>query len=120
MIEDNAINLELITYLLRAFHYTVITATDGEAGIDLARQQAVDLIICDVHLPGVNGYTVARRIKSDPFLRAIPLIAVTALAMVGDREKVLAAGFDGYICKPIIPEKFIIQIESFITDQDRA
>ena len=114
VIEDNAINLELITYLLRAFNYVVITAPDGEKGIELAHQERVDLIICDIYMPIMNGYEVASYIKQHPVLKRIPLIAVTALAMVGDRDKILAAGFDGYINKPIIPEIFIKQIDCFM------
>ncbi len=119
VIEDNSINLELITYLLQVFNYTVLMAADGEEGIRLAHQERADLIICDIHLPRVDGYGVARYIKNDPQLKNIPLIAVTALAMVGDREKVLAAGFDNYISKPIIPEVFVRQIESFIQTNRR-
>jgi two-component system cell cycle response regulator len=117
VIEDNPINLELITYLLKAFDYTVLTATNGNEGIELAHSQRVDLIICDVHLPGMDGYQVARRLKEHPVLRNIPLVAVTALAMMGDREKALAAGFNSYISKPIIPENFIKQIEEVIRNK---
>ena len=117
VIEDNLINLELITYLLKSFSYTVLSATNGDEGIDLAHSQRVDLIICDVHLPGMDGYQVARRLKEHPVLRNIPLVAVTALAMMGDREKVLAAGFDSYISKPIMPEKFIKQIEEVMSNK---
>jgi two-component system cell cycle response regulator len=117
VIEDNLINLELITYLLKSFSYTVLSATNGDEGIDLAHSQRVDLIICDVHLPGMDGYQVARRLKEHPVLRNIPLVAVTALAMMGDREKALAAGFNSYISKPIIPENFIKQIEEVIRNK---
>jgi len=117
VIEDNPINLELITYLLKSFSYTVLSATNGDEGIDLAHSQRVDLIICDVHLPGMDGYQVARRLKEHPVLRNIPLVAVTALAMMGDREKALAAGFNSYISKPIIPENFIKQIEEVIRNK---
>src|SRR5262245_9928300 len=97
IIEDNAGNLELMTYLLSAFGHTIIGAEDGDAGLKAARQDPPDLIICDVQLPGMDGYEVARWLKSDSQLRTIPLVAVTALAMVGDRDRVLAAGFDGYL-----------------------
>ena len=120
VIEDNPINLELISYLLRAFNYSVLTATDGEIGIQLAHQEMFDLIICDVHLPKLNGYEVIKYLKGNTLLRKIPIIAVTALAMVGDREKLLASGFDGYISKPIIPEKFVKQIEFFIFQDDKC
>ena len=119
VIEDNVINLELITYLLRAFGYTVITASDGDKGIELAHRERVDLIICDIYMPKVDGYEVASHLKQHPVLKNIPLIAVTALAMVGDRDKILAAGFDGYINKPIIPEIFVDQINCLIHSNDK-
>lgn len=118
VIEDNPANLELLTLLLEAFGYIVLPATGGAEGIEVVRREKLDLIICDVQMPGVDGYEVARRLKKDPMLHRIPLVAVTALAMVGDREKVLAAGFDGYIDKPIVPEKFAKQVEAFMDRGD--
>jgi CheY-like chemotaxis protein len=114
VIEDNLTNLELMGYLLRAFGHEVLTAHDGEEGLEVARRERPALIVCDVQLPGLSGYEVADRLKRDPALRAVPLVAVTALAMVGDRDKVLAAGFDGYIAKPIAPETFASQVEAFL------
>ncbi|MDD5642925.1 MAG: response regulator [Syntrophales bacterium] len=114
VIEDNPANLELLTLLLEAFGYVILAASGGAEGIEVVRREKLDLIICDVQMPGVDGYEVARRLKKDPMLHRIPLVAVTALAMVGDREKVLAAGFDGYIDKPIVPEKFVKQIQAFM------
>jgi len=115
IIEDNAANMELMTYLLKAFGHTVLSARDGAQGIDLARQERPDLIACDIQLPKVNGYEVARQLKATPELAAIPLIAVTALAMVGDREKVLAHGFDGYLTKPIDPTTFVGLLEQHLS-----
>src|SRR5271155_2924663 len=100
VIEDNSDNLDLMAYLLGAFGHTVVTARDGEEGLEAARREAFDLIVCDVQMPKVDGYGVARQLKADTQLRRIPLVAVTAFAMVGDRDKILAAGFDGYIAKP--------------------
>lgn len=117
VIEDNPASLELMTYLLRAFKHNVVTAIDGEEGLEMARREILDVIVCDVHMPKVDGYEVAWRLKKHPVLRRIPLIAVTALAMVGDRDKVLAAGFDGYIDKPITPELFVKQVEAFMRKQ---
>jgi CheY-like chemotaxis protein len=114
VIEDNPQNLELMSYLLRAFGHTVLAARDGAEGIETARREMLDLIICDIHLPVMDGYEVAQHLKKHPVLRQIPLVAVTALAMVGDRDKVLSAGFDGYIDKPIVPEEFVKQIEAFM------
>ncbi len=114
VIEDNPASRDLVTYLLGAFGYAVIATDDGAEGLELARREAIDLVLCDVHLPSVDGYEVARRLKAHAALARIPLVAVTALAMVGDREKVLAAGFDGYIDKPIDPEQFVKQVRVFI------
>ncbi|MCE9565598.1 MAG: response regulator [Planctomycetes bacterium] len=119
LIEDNTANLELMSYLLVAFGYTPQTATDGALGLEAARNELFDLIICDIHMPVVDGYGVARQIKADPARQHGPLVAVTALAMVGDREKVLAAGFDGYIAKPIEPETFVQQVETFLRSEKR-
>jgi diguanylate cyclase (GGDEF)-like protein/PAS domain S-box-containing protein len=114
IIEDNPTNMELMVYLLRAFGYTPLAASDGEEGVAAARRERPDLIICDVHLPKLDGYGVVAALKADPVTAAIPALAVTALAMVGDRERLLAAGFDGYIGKPIEPDTFVTQIESFL------
>ena len=114
IIEDNATNMELMVYLLRAFGYTPLSAVDGEAGVAAALRELPDLIICDVHLPKLDGYGVVAALKGDETVRHIPTLAVTALAMVGDRERLLEAGFDGYIGKPIEPDTFVTQIESFL------
>src|SRR5438128_2265567 len=106
VIEDNAANRELMTYLLQAFGHETLVAHDGEAGLEAIRKERPDLVICDVQLPKLSGHELASRVKAQPVLNAIPLIAVTAFAMVGDREKALAAGFDGYLPKPIAPETF--------------
>lgn len=114
IIEDHADNLELMNYLLKAFGYATVTAVDGLAGVDLARSENLELILCDIQLPGIDGFEVARRLKQDERLRSIPLVAITALAMVGDRERALGAGFDGYIAKPINPETFVASVEAFL------
>lgn len=116
IIEDNPANMELMSYLLDAFGHTVLSVYNGEEGVVAARTQLPDLILCDVHLPGMDGYGVLQQIKSEPALRNIPLIAVTALAMVGDRQKLLAAGFDGYLGKPIEPELFVGQCEKYLAN----
>lgn len=114
VIEDSQVNLDLMRYLLEAHGYRVSAAGDGRAGIEAARKESPDLILCDIQMPHMDGYDVARFLKQDAVLGAIPLIAVTALAMVGDREKILAAGFDGYCAKPIDPEVFLEQLEPFL------
>jgi CheY-like chemotaxis protein len=114
IIEDNQTNLDLMTYLLKSFGHMPLLARDGPEGLEMARREVLDLIICDVQMPLMDGYEVARQLKNDPGLGQIPLVAVTALAMVGDRDKVLTAGFDGYIAKPIAPRTFVQQVESFL------
>src|SRR5437899_70608 len=109
-----------MSYLLNAYGHTVLTAVDGCEGIEASRRERPDLIVCDVQLPDMDGYEVARWLKSEPELRTIPLVAVTALAMVGDRDRVLAAGFDGYIPKPIAPETFVAELEKFLPGGKRA
>lgn len=120
IIEDNPANLELMRYLLHAFGHDTLTACDGQAGLEAAQRESPDLIICDVELPKINGMEVARRLKTDLALRRIPLVAVTAFAMVGDRDRMLAAGFDGYIPKPIAPEKFVGEVEAFLPAIERS
>ena len=114
VIEDNPTNLQLMTYLLQAFGHTPLEAVDGETGLELIRHEAPDLILCDIHLPGTDGFGVAKQLKSHPAFSKIPLVAVTALAMVGDRDRILSAGFNGYITKPIAPETFVDQVEAFL------
>src|ERR1700684_2941816 len=106
IIEDNAANLELMRYLLAAFHYRVSTAICGADGVAAARSSVPDLVLCDVQLPDFDGYEVVRRLRADANLANVPIVAVTALAMAGDREKALQV-FDGYLSKPIDPAAFI-------------
>src|SRR6266542_179674 len=120
IIEDNPANLELMTYLLRAFGHVPLTAMDGEEGLAAARREKPELIVCDIQLPGLDGHAVARAIKAEAALGAVPLVAVTAFAMVGDRDNVLASGFDGYISKPIDPETFVTHVEAFLRPDQRS
>ena len=87
----------------------------GPLGLELAAKVSPDLILLDIQLPGMDGYAVARALKSDTRLKSIPIVAVTSYAMVGDREKALAAGAEGYIEKPINPETFVAEVERFIS-----
>jgi CheY-like chemotaxis protein len=120
VIEDNPANLELMRYLLQSFGHTVLTAPDGECGVTIVRKERPDLVLCDVQLPGLDGMGVARVLKGDPQLCAVPLIAITAFAMVGDRDRMLQAGFDGYLPKPITPETFLRDIEGFLRPDLRS
>jgi CheY-like chemotaxis protein len=114
IIEDNPTNMELARYVLEAFGYAVTQALDGETGVELACAAPPDLVICDMQLPGIDGIEVAKRLKAKPALSHVPLVAVTAYAMLGDRERLLAAGFDGYISKPIDPQTFVPQVAAFL------
>lgn len=114
VIEDDPNTLELMTYLLTAFGHTVLAANNGATGLALAGAERPDLIACDIQLPGLDGYGVARSLAGDPELAGIPLIAVTAFSMVGDRELILSAGFDDYISKPIVPESFVEHLNRYL------
>ena len=114
VIEDNAANLDLMIYLLEAYGHTTYGARDGEEGLRKAASETPHLIICDVQLPDIDGSAVVARLKADPATSAIPVLAVTALAMVGDRDRVLRAGFDGYLAKPIDVRAFPEQVRSFV------
>lgn len=113
LIEDNAQNRYLETFLLEQHGYRVVTASDGLLGIEAARQSRPDLILLDIQLPEMDGYAVAAVLRRIEALRGIPIVAVTSYAMVGDREKCLAAGCSGYVEKPINPETFLSEIEAF-------
>lgn len=117
IVEDNVANLELMVYLLHASGYETATAANGRIGLSAARSNPPDLIVCDVQMPEMNGYEFAQALKSDASLRSIPLVAVTAFAMVGDQEKALAAGFDVYIPKPIEPEYFVARINALLPSE---
>ena len=114
LIEDNAENRYLVTFLLEQRGHVVIPAESGPVGLELAAKVRPDLILFDIQLPGMDGHAVARALKRDPLLQHIPLVAVTSYAMVGDREKCFAAGAEGYIEKPINPESFVAEVERFL------
>jgi two-component system, cell cycle response regulator len=120
IIEDNPTNMELMVYLLAAFGYTIDKACEGHAGIALALKASPDLIVCDIEMPGISGLDVVKNLHRRPETQRIPMIAVTAYAMVGDRDRILAAGFDGYISKPIDPETFVKEVEAFLPVEKRS
>jgi two-component system cell cycle response regulator len=118
VIEDNFDNRELMTYLLRAFGHDVRAAVEGIEALEILAGSSFDLIVCDVHLPRMDGYQVREAIEARTEGHAPPVIAVTALAMVGDRDRLLDAGFRGYVPKPIEPETFVRQVEAFLVAAD--
>ncbi|MGC1379437.1 MAG: response regulator [Candidatus Baltobacteraceae bacterium] len=114
VVDDNPANLDLMLYLLRAFGHDPQGTRDGITAWEAARRGDFALVLSDVLMPGIDGYELARRLKSDARLASTPLVAVTALAMPGDRERVAEAGFDGYITKPIEPETFVAEVEAYL------
>ncbi|OIO71229.1 MAG: response regulator [Zetaproteobacteria bacterium CG12_big_fil_rev_8_21_14_0_65_55_1124] len=114
IIEDNDDNMALISFILQKGGYDLIEARTGEEGVDLALQHKPDLIILDIQLPGIDGFEVLRRIRTSESNGSIPIIAMTSYAMTGDRERLLAAGCNGYIEKPIDPAKVMDQIRAVI------
>lgn len=117
VIEDNEDNQILISMLLENAGYQVITADTGEGGYSMAKQQLPDLILLDIQLPDIMGTEVLRRLRLEETTHAIPVIAATSYAMAGDRERLLGAGCDGYIEKPIDPGQVINQIERIYKDK---
>ena len=101
VVEDNPDNMTLICDILSALKYDFLSATDGEQGLRLAREQLPDLILMDLSLPRMDGWTAAQEIKALPALTRVPIIALTAHAMIGDRERALKSGCDDYVTKPI-------------------
>jgi two-component system, cell cycle response regulator DivK len=111
LIEDNEQNRYMETFLLEKHGYEVVPAVDGPTGIELAAEIQPALILLDIQLPQMDGYAVARALRRNPALSGIPIVAVTSYAMMGDREKTLEAGCNGYLEKPINPETFVADIE---------
>ncbi len=114
VIEDNEQNLYLIRYILEGCGHQVFSATDGKKGIELATTLLPDIILLDIQLPVMDGYSVARALKQNSDLADTPVIAVTSYAMPGDREKAMEAGCSGYIEKPIDPDRFDTQVEGYL------
>jgi two-component system cell cycle response regulator DivK len=118
LIEDNEQNRYLVTFLLEQHGHEVVAAPDGPAGIELAGKECPALILLDIQLPGMDGYAVASALRESPSLASTPIVAVTSYAMLGDREKALAAGCDGYLEKPINPDTFVSQVEGYLRPRD--
>jgi two-component system cell cycle response regulator DivK len=114
VIEDQEDNRQIVRDLVTASGYELIEATTGEEGLEAAARERPDLILMDIQLPGIDGYEVTRRIKADPNLRQIPIIAVTSYALSGDDKKAFAAGCDGYVTKPYSPRLLLAKIREYL------
>ena len=115
LVEDNATNRYLATYLLEQCGFTVSHAANGEEAVERTLANPPDLVLMDLQMPKMDGFEAARRIKAEANLRHIPLVALTSYAMVGDRDRALAAGFAGYIEKPITTETFAAEVEKHLS-----
>ena len=120
VVEDNRDNMELMDYLLTAFGYSPMLALGGAEAVRCARERPPDLILMDLQMPEMDGHEARAEIRKEPGLERCTIVAVTAFAMLGDQERILAAGFDGYISKPIAPENFVAQVERFLAPELHA
>lgn len=114
VIEDNPANMTLATFLLESAGHTVLAAIDAETGLTIARSQKPDLILMDIQLPGMDGLEATATLKGDDATKGIPVVALTALAMKGDEERIRAAGCDGYIAKPLAYKEFLRTIKALL------
>ena len=118
VVEDNDMNMQLVEYLLEEGGYDIVKATSGEEALSITSNDdnlaTFDLILMDIHLPGMDGLSVVRRMKSNDRTARIPILALTAHAMRGDKDRFLQAGCDGYISKPIDVKTFISSIEQYL------
>jgi CheY-like chemotaxis protein len=121
--EDNAVNRELLRELLEMRGYTVVEACDGEVALRMIEQTQPDLLLLDIGMPVLDGFAVVRKIRENPRLAPLPVVAVTAYAMQGDREKILNAKFDGYLSKPVNSRSLAEELDRLLnnrTDQDMS
>ena len=114
LVEDQEDGRRIVRDLLAASDYALIEAKTGEEGLALAEQERPDLILMDIQLPGLDGYEVTRRIKANPTLSHIPIIAVTSYALSGDEQKAYAAGCDDYVAKPFSPRALMAKIREYL------
>lgn len=112
LVEDNDLNRDMLTRRLTKRGYEVVTATDGEQGLELAQAERPDLVLMDMSLPGIDGWETTRRLRAEAETASIPVIALTAHAMAGDRERALEAGCDDYDTKPVEMDRLLLKIES--------
>lgn len=117
VIEDNPANMKLATLLLERAGYRVLQAGDAAAGIALAREQQPDLVLMDIQLPGMDGLQATGLLKADAATRRIKVIALTAFAMKGDEQRMILAGCDGYIAKPIQYKNFLAEVAKWLEQE---
>ena len=120
IVEDNPANMKLAGFLLEGAGYQVLRATDALTGIDMAKAYMPDLILMDIQLPGMDGLAATRLLRADSSTRQIRIIALTAYAMKGDRERILDMGFEGYIAKPIRYQEFLREVEAALAAPMRS
>ena len=120
ILEDNPSNMKLVSGVLQRAGYQILTAEDAETGIPLIREHLPDLVLMDIHMPGIDGLEATRLLKNEDRTRHIPVIAVTARAMEGDREAILAAGCDGYTTKPIRYKEMLALVERSLQGVNNA
>jgi CheY-like chemotaxis protein len=114
VVEDNEKNRKLMRVILKAKGYTVTEASTGEEALNILKNQKPDIILMDIQLPGIDGITLAKQIKGNTITKDIPIIAVTAYAMKGDKQKILECGCDDYVSKPINTQELPLVIEKYI------
>ncbi|MFY9916451.1 MAG: response regulator [Nocardioidaceae bacterium] len=117
VVEDNAKNLKLVRDVLEYAGYDVVAAESGERGLELAAEQAPDLVLMDLQLPGMDGNETLRRLRDDPETKDVPVIAVTAFAMQADRDRAFETGFDGFVEKPISVRALPSQVERYFVEE---
>ncbi len=116
--EDNAVNRELLRELLETRGYTVLEACDGQEALDMIDQARPDILLLDIGMPVLDGFAVVRKIRENPHLAKLPVVAVTAYAMQDDREKILNSKFDGYLSKPINPRSLMEELDRLLSRRD--
>lgn len=114
IVEDNENNMYMMRFIINKLGHTVLEARDGAAGVETARAKRPDLILMDIQLPVMDGYSAARKIREEADLANVPIVAVTSYAMIGDREKAISAGCTDYVEKPIDPASFIEVLEKYL------
>jgi two-component system cell cycle response regulator DivK len=120
LVEDNEMNRDMLSRRLQKKGYDVMIAVDGEAGVNMSASERPDLVLMDMSLPVIDGWEATRRIKRQPMTASIPVIALTAHVMEGDREKAFEAGCDDYDAKPIDFERLLGKIQALLNRQDKS